>query len=163
MAVTLEERVKQLQKIDIQIEQTIQRAAIDATLRAIEKAVEETPPTSDDLSGTNTRTGELKQHWATDSKPFPVMRGDAYITYLANNRQYASFVDQGHRMDKHFVPGLVINKESGMLEFNPNGKGGIVVGTKTQYVPGLFIVDKAKKEYQRVVRAELKKVKELLE
>ena len=163
MAVTLEERVKQLQKADKQIDQAIRRAAMGATLRAIEKAVEETPPTSGSLRGTNTRTGEMKQHWVTDSKPGPVKRGSTYVTYLANNRQYASFVDQGHRMDKHFVPGLVLNEESGMLEYNPDKRGGIVVGTKTKYVRGLFMVDKAKEEYKKVVKSELKKVRELLE
>ena len=163
IAATLEERVKQLQKAEKQIDQAIRRAAMDATLRAIEKAVEETPPTSGRLRGTNTRTGEMKQHWVTDSKPGPVKRGSTYVTYLANNRQYASFVDQGHRMDKHFVPGLVLNEESGMLEYNPDKKGGIVVGTKTKYVRGLFIVDKAKREYLRTIGAELRKIRELIE
>lgn len=162
MPVTLEERVKQLQKADKQIDQAIRRAAMDATLRAIEKAVEETPPTSGSLRGTNTRTGEMKQHWATDSTTRPVKMGDSYMTVLANDKDYASYVDQGHRMDQHFVPGLVLNEESGMLEYNPDGSGGIVVGTKTKYVRGLFMVDKAKEEYKKVVRAELKKVGDLL-
>ena len=61
-------------------------------------------------------------------------------------------------MDRHFVPGLVINEESGMLEFNPDGTGGIVVGTKTAYVPGIFMVDAAKEEYRRVLRQELKDI-----
>ena len=160
---TLEERVKQLKQIESRLPDTLRRAGMNAALRAIQKAVEETPPTQDDLRGTNTRTGELKQHWVTDSKPRPVKRGDSYVSVLANDKDYASYVDQGHRMDRHFVPGLVINEESGMLEYNPDGAGGIVVGTKTQYVPGLFIADKAVEEYRKTLRTELKDLEELLE
>ena len=160
---TLEERGKQLSQIESRLPDTLRRAGMNATLRAIQKAAEETPPTQNDLRGTNTRTGELKQHWVTDSKPSPVKRGDDYVSILANDKDYASYVDQGHRMDRHFVPGLVINEESGMLEYNPDGTGGIVVGTKTQYVPGLFMVDKAVEEYRKTLRTELKDLEELLE
>lgn len=166
---TLEERVKQLKQIESRLPDTLRRAGMNATLRAIQKAVEETPPTQDDLRGTNTRTGELKQHWVTDSKPRPVKRGDSYVSVLANDKDYASYVDQGHRMDRHFVPGLYINPDSGLLEYNPEKRSktgkivGIVVGTKTQYVPGLFMVDKAVEEYRKTLRTELKDLEELLE
>lgn len=142
--------------------QRLKTAGFNATLRAIEKAVAETPPTMDSLRGTNTRSGEMKQHWVTDSRPMPKKRGDEYVSLLANDKQYASYVNDGHRMDRHFVPGLVVNEESGMLEYNPNGKGGIVVGTKTAYVEGLFMTDKAKEEYRRVLEGELKELEELL-
>lgn len=163
MPVTLAERIKELKQIEAQFPGRLRQIAQDATLRAVEKVAEETPPTADSLRGTNTRTGEMKQHWATDSTTRPAKTGDAYTTVLANDKEYASFVDQGHRMDQHFVPGLVLNEESGMLEYNPDGSGGIVVGTKTKYVRGLFMVDKAKEEYKKVVKSELKKVRELLE
>ncbi|MFR1052364.1 HK97 gp10 family phage protein [Flavonifractor plautii] len=136
---------------------------MNAALRAVEKAVEETPPTVNSLRGTNTRTGEMKQHWVTDSRPRPVRQGDSYVSELNNDKQCASFVNDGHRMDRHFVPGLVINPGSGLLEFNPDGTGGIVVGTRTAYVPGLFMVDKAVEEYRRVLREELKGLEELME
>lgn len=142
--------------------QRLKTAGFNAALRAIEKAVEETPPTMDSLKGTNTRSGEMKQHWVTDSRPMPKMRGDEYVSLLANDKQYASYVNDGHRMDRHFVPGLVVNEESGMLEYNPDGKGGIVVGTKTAYVEGLFMTDKAEEEYRHVLEGELKELEELL-
>ncbi len=59
------------------------------------KAVEETPPTVNRLRGTNTRTGEMKQHWVTDSRPRPVRQGDSYVSELNNDKQYASFVNDG--------------------------------------------------------------------
>lgn len=159
---TLAERMGQLQKIKDRLPKILQDAATNATLRAVEKAVELTPPTKDDLKGTNTRTGEMKQHWVTDSKIKAVKRGDNYTSVLANDMNYASYVNDGHRMDRHFVPGLVINQESGLLEYNPDGTGGIIVGTRTAYVKGLFMVDAAKEEYGRVLQVELKDLEGLL-
>lgn len=152
----LKQRAAVLAKRSEEIDRRLAAIAKGATMRAVEKAVELTPPTMNDLSGTNTRTGAMKQHWASDSKTAPVKTAGSYVTTLANNQQYASYVNDGHRMDKHFVPGLVINE--GLLERNPDGTGGIVVGTKTSYVPGLFMVDKAKKEYSRTAKIELDKL-----
>lgn len=160
---TLEERIAQLRDAEARFPGELSAIAKGATLRAVEKATELTPPTMDDLSGTNTRSGEMKQHWASDSKVIPVRRGDTYVTELNNDKQYASYVNDGHRMDRHFVPGLVINPESGMLEYNPDGKGGIVVGTRTQYVEGLFMEEAAHEEYHRVVRLEAGRIHRLLE
>lgn len=160
---TLEERIAQLRDAEARFPGELSAIAKGATLRAVEKATELTPPTLDDLSGTNTRSGEMKQHWASDSKVIPVRRGDTYVTELNNDKDYASYVNDGHRMDRHFVPGLVINQESGLLEYNPDGKGGIVVGTKTQYVEGLFMEEAAHEEYHRVVRVEADRLRRLLE
>lgn len=155
---TLKTRVEVLKKHLEQLDDALAVIAQGATMRAVEKATDLTPPTTNDLRGTNIRTGELKQHWATDSKVKPQKKGNNYETQLANNMQYASYVNDGHRMDRHFVPGLVINEESGMLEYNPDGKGGIIVGTKTSYVTGLFITEKAIEEYRKITRTELDKL-----
>lgn len=159
----LEERLQLLKKQKLAVQARMKEAAETATLRAIEKAVERTPPTMNDLRGTNTRTGEMKNHWVTDSKPHPVKRGDKYVTELNNDRQYASYVNDGHRMDRHFVPGLYINPESGLLEYDPSADVGIVVGTRTQYVEGKFMVDDAKEAYRKTLRAELDGLEELIE
>lgn len=155
---TLKTRAEALKKHLEQLDKELSAIAQGATMRAVEKATELTPPTMNDLKGTNTRTGAMKQHWATDSKTNPQKKGTDYETQLANNMQYASYVNDGHRMDRHFVPGLVINEASGMLEYNPDGKGGIVVGTKTSYVKGLFMTDKAIEEYKKTVRIEADKL-----
>ena len=164
---TLEERVRQLQDVEARFPGELSNIAKNATLRAVEKAVEMTPPTQDDLRGTNTRSGEMKQHWATDSRIEPVggalSGGKEFITVLANNMQYASYVNDGHRMDRHFVPGLYINTGSGLLEYDPTAKVGIVVGTKTAYVPGLHMEEAAHEEYHRTVAAEVENLRRLLE
>lgn len=72
--------------------------------------------------------------------------------------QYASYVNDGHRLDKHFVPGLIIN--NGKLERLDGewaGVMGIMVGTKTSYVKGKYMRQKAIGRYRTVVRVELEK------
>ena len=100
---TLEERVKQLKNIRAQLPGTVAGIAKGATLRAIETATELTPPTQDDLRGTNTRSGEMKQRWKKDSRVDPIgaalSAGKECITVLANDMEYASYVNDGHRMD----------------------------------------------------------------
>lgn len=160
---TLEERVKQLQKSLPEVKTKITNACKNATIRAVEKATELTPPTKGDLRGTNTRSGEMKQHWATDGKISPTMSGNAYRTELNNNKEYASYVNDGHRMDRHFVPGLYINPYSGLLEYDPSKDVGIVVGTKTSYVPGIYMVDAAVETWRDTLKKELADIGEVLE
>ena len=160
---TLKQRLEALKKYRDDLDNRLNSIAKGATMRAVDKATELTPPTMDDLNGTNTRSGNMKQHWATDSKVNPVRQGRNIVTELNNNMDYASYVNDGHRMDRHFVPGLVINEESGLLEFNPDGKGGIVVGTKTSYVEGLFMTDKAIKKWRETLDVEIDKLVRRLE
>lgn len=162
--VSLQQRIQQLKAIKADLPDIMRQVAKDATLRAIEATADATPPKNGTgrVSGTNTISGELKQHWATDSISTPLESASTFITFLANNMQYASYVNNGHRMDKHFVPGLYINPDSGLLEYDPgNKKVGIVVGTKTAYVKGEYMVDKGKEMYEKVVLSELdKKIQE---
>lgn len=159
---TLEERLKQLEKIKNQIPNTIKEIAKNATLKAVEAATEKTPPTEGELRGTNAISGELKQHWSTDSKIEPTETGGDFVTELNNNKEYASYVNDGHRMDRHFVPGLYINPYSGLLEFDASRKVGIVVGTKTAYVNGLYMKEAGIEEYKKEVNKGVKKLEELL-
>lgn len=160
---TLDERIHQLQDIETHLPGKMSNIAKNATIRAVEKAVDMTPPLENDLRGTNTRSGGMKQYWPTDSDTTPQVSGGKYTTLLANNKDYASYVNDGHRMDRHFVPGLYVNPSSGMLEINPDGTGGLVVGTQTSYVPGLHMEEAAQEEYHRTVAAEAEKLRRLLE
>lgn len=155
---TLKERAAQLRKIEQKFPGKLEEVARSATLRAIDMAAELTPPTAGSLKGANTRSGAMKQDWINSSQVQPKREGDDYVTFLGNDQEYASYVNDGHRVDRHFVPGLVIDPYSGMLEYNPDGKGGIVVGTKTAYVEGLHMTDKAGEAYSQTVRRELEKL-----
>lgn len=154
---TLEEHLRQLEQAQARLPEVLSKTAENAALRAVEAAMEKTPPTADSLSGTNTRSGELKQHWATDSRTKPERQGSRYVTELANSKSYASFVNDGHRMDQHFVPGLYVNPYTGLLEYDPGKRGevGLMVGTKTTYVPGVHMTDAAQQAYEKTLRSEL--------
>ena len=79
---------------------------------------------------------------------------------MANDMQYASYVNDGHRVDKHFVPGLYIDPATGLLSMDPaKPKGvGLMVGAKTTYVEGLHITEAAEDMYQKVAEAELREL-----
>lgn len=134
-------------------DKAVERLSEQATYAAIDAATEATPPVMDDLRGVHTRTGALKNAWEEDSITEPKKVNGAYETHLKNNMQYASYVNNGHRMDKHFVPGLYINPYSGELEYDAQRKGevGIVVGTRTTYVPGLFMAEKGEEAFGKFV------------
>lgn len=156
--VSLQRRLQELKKAQQSLTLTLIKVAKGATQRAVEAAMDATPPKkgTGSLKGTHTRTGELKQHWATDSVVEPLVTGGKYETFLKNDKDYASYVDQGHRLDKHFVPGLYVD-ENGVLNYDPARDVGLVVGTKTKYVKGEFMVDKAREAYEKAVLAELDK------
>lgn len=163
--VSLKQRIQQLKKIEADLPAIFTEVAEGATIMAVEAAVEATPPKANTgrgaYIGANTITGQLKAHWETDSRTEPIVIDGEYSTMLANNMEYASYVNDGHRMDKHFVPGLYINPYSGLLEKDTAADVGIMVGTKTKYVKGEFMVDKAKKMYEETVIEELdRKIKE---
>lgn len=142
-------------------------ACEEATKAAVKATMDATPPKAGTgrgpYIGTNTITGQLKQHWATDSTIKPEITAGSVKTVLANDLEYASYVNDGHRMDRHFVPGLYIN-DAGILEYDPSRKEvGIMVGTKTKYVKGEFMVDKGREAYQKTLEPLLEaKVRELL-
>ena len=154
----MRKRLAELRRAQQDIPAIIDEVAEVATMAAVEKAAENTPPNGGaKVVGPNLRSGDMAQSWATDSVTTP-NRGK---TLLANLQQYASYVNDGHRMDKHFTSHLAI--EGGQLVGKPDGDGGLVVGTKTQYVPGLYMKEKAIGVYRDTVRRMLQqKVREAL-
>ncbi len=157
----MRKRLEQLRIAGQNVPKIMEEVAEGATIEAVRVATENTPPNDGTLAGTNTRSGQMEQHWETDSITTPAFSGNSVKTILANNMQYASYVNDGHRVDKHFVPGLIIN--GGLLEKVSPPEGGIVVGTKTQFVKGKYMKEKAIGKYKTTVRKELdKRVREAL-
>lgn len=135
-----------------------------ATYDALETAINATPPTEgDSVRGTGMITGNLKSAWSRDSIKESIKRDNKYITVLANNEHYASYVNDGHRLDKHFVPGLIINPYSGLLEKSPDGKGGIMVGTKTNYIPGKYMKEQAIETFKETLKKESVRILNVLD
>lgn len=148
---SLKQRLKELKKLKVDLSEVMYQAQKEATLKAVSTAAENTPPKDGDIRGTNTISGELKAHWSTDSETEPKQTDKGYETVLANNVEYASYVNDGHRMDKHFVPGLYVNPYSGLLEYDPTAEVGLTVGAKTKYVKGEFMKEKAIEAYEKTV------------
>ena len=157
----MRKRREELRKAGQNVPKIMVEVAEGAIIEAVRVATESTPPNGGAaIAGTNMRSGDLAQHWSIDSMTSPVYSGGSVRTTLANQMQYASYVNDGHRVDKHFVPGLIVN--GGRLELAPDSvDGGLVVGTKTPYVKGLYMKQKGIGKYRSVVRSELeKRVKE---
>ena len=155
-------RLNELRKAGKDIPKIMADVAEGGTIEAVRVATENTPPNGGaDIAGTNMRSGDMSQHWETDSQTIPLYTGGSVRTQLANDMQYASYVNDGHRMDKHFVPGLIVNGD--LLERDPDGEGGLMVGTKTSYVEGKYMKEKAVGKYRSVICKELdKRVREAL-
>lgn len=154
----MRKRLEELRKAGQDVPKIMAEVAEGATIEAVRVATENTPPNDGTIAGTNMRSGDMAQHWAADSQTSPVgmaLGRTSAVTILANNMQYASYVNDGHRVDKHFVPGLI--KNGSLLERFPDGTGGIMVGTKTTYVKGKYMKQKAVGRYRKVVRTELDK------
>ncbi len=151
----MRKRLSELQKVGEDVPRIVLEVAEGATIEAVRTAVENTPPNGVPIAGTNTRSGQMAQHWEMDSQTKPVMTTGSAVTNLSNNMQYASYVNDGHRMDRHFVPGLI--KNGNLLERVDPEIGGIMVGTKTAYVKGLYMKEKAIGKYRSTIRKELDK------
>ena len=151
-------RLEELRKAQQDIPKIIDEVAEVATIEAVRKARDNTPPNGNaPLAGTNMRTGVMAASWELDSVTKPTHGR----TILINSQNYASYVNDGHRVDQHYVPGLYPN--GGLLERVDPNVGGIIVGTKTARVPGLFMKEKAIGKYKDTVRNMLQqKVREVL-
>lgn len=167
--VTIQQRLIELRKAQQDLPNILKEVAKSATMEAIQATKDATPPKAGTgrgpYIGRGTITGKLKAAWDTDSVAEPEIKTSGssteYETVLANNTQYASYVNDGHRLDRHFVPGLYVN-EAGILEYDPNSGKGITVGTKTAYVKGEFMADKGKQAYKKAVERMLKEKTEVL-
>lgn len=151
----MRKRLNELHRAGQDVPRIMAEVAEGATVEAVRVATENTPPNDGTIAGTNMRSGDMAQHWVTDSQTAPIVSGKSVQTGLNNNMQYASYVNDGHRVDKHYVPGLI--KNGSLLEWSPDGSGGLMVGTKTTYVKGKYMKQKAIGKYRSVIRTELDK------
>ncbi|MDE6935460.1 MAG: HK97 gp10 family phage protein [Oscillospiraceae bacterium] len=156
----LQRRMEELAKRQPMIDRRFAAIAEGATLQAIEEAQDHTPHNTfgeGEQRGVHMITGGLAQHWSTDSQTAPIRSGSTHTTALANDKEYASYVNDGHRMDRHFVPGLYVG-DDGLLSMDPARDVGMMVGTKTRYVPGLYMREKGVDKYRDVAESELRKL-----
>jgi hypothetical protein len=137
---------QQIKQLRTQYRSMFDKAVKSACQDMVIAAAESTPPLNGEDRGKNTVTGNLASHWGYDVND----DGDNTRITLYNNMQYASYVDQGHRMSEHFVPWLYIDGMGAIARHIPTpGEKlfGLVVGTKTEYVKGYGMVEKAKDRF----------------
>ena len=115
----------------------------EAQVAMILRAKELTPPPPGAMRGRNTVTGALADHWGTRIEKEV---DGSYKVFLFNTMPYASYVNDGHKVAKHFVPWLYIDS-SGLLARHIPVSGemlfGLIVGTKTSYVQPVHMVEKS--------------------
>ena len=146
-------RLQALRKAGADVPRIMADVTRGATARAVEETAANTPASV--IRGTNAASGLLRAHWSTDSIVNPVWNGKGWDTFLKNQMEYALYVNDGHRMDRHWTSHLKI--EGGQLTGKPAGDGGLMVGTKTSYIPGVYMKEKGVKKWQQVVEFELDK------
>lgn len=152
----MRKRLEQLKKAGADVPRIIAEVNEGATIRAVEAATQATPPNGGAaIKGVNARTGQLARHWTTDSVTRPTWSGRNCDCFLRNNQHYALYVNNGHRMDRHFTVHVAL--EGGQLNGKPAGDGGLMVGTKTHYIKGLYMKEKGVGKWRQVVRFELDK------
>ena len=103
----MRKRMAELRKAGENVPKIMAEVAEGATIEAVRVATEKTPPNDGTLAGTNMRSGQMAQHWATDSVTTPVVTSESVVTELNNHMQYASYVNDGHRVDAKIPPALM--------------------------------------------------------
>lgn len=107
---------------------------------------------------TPTVTGDAKAKWQT-KKAYKIKNG--FRARLYNSSEHIIYINYGHRMSLHFVPGEWVGNS---FEYNPFSKDGVIMGTKTKYVKGKFMLEKASGKAEKyMVKEATKKIERLKE
>lgn len=109
------------------------RSSLGETLKSVRLA---TPHSGDGRPrGLNMITNSLYNSWHANYSAHGSKLG---FLELSNARPYAKYVQEGHRVTRHFVPWLYIGA-NGLLNRESNHSGrlfGLTVGVPETYVPG---------------------------
>ena len=79
----MRKRLAELNKAGKDVPKIMMEVAEGATIEAVRVAAENTPPNGGAaIAGTNTRSGQLAQHWELDSQTKPIYSGGSVRTVL---------------------------------------------------------------------------------
>lgn len=81
--------------------------------------------------GTPVMDGDLRKSWAASN---PVMNGNVASCEMTNNMHYASWVEDGHRQVKRWVPGSLMGNR---FIYNGNSESGMML--KPKWIPGFHM------------------------
>ncbi len=90
----MRKRMAELRKAGENVPKIMAEVAEGATTEAVRVATEKTPPNDGTLAGTNMRSGQMAQHWATDSVTTPVVTSDWLRSYQCSI-DYVRMMDIG--------------------------------------------------------------------
>lgn len=149
----LSDKLKQIaensQRLSKRLKKALQEDARDACEVMEQIAKAHTPHEGDGKErGFNVITNSLQDSWRAEFKASH-SRKELGSVLLTNEKPYAPYVQNGHKVTKHFVPWLY--KDSmGTISyetFHAQPMFGLVVGTKTNYVEGVDMVGPAQKAF----------------
>lgn len=154
MEVELSKILEKLSLSAIALERDIKRdvnKAIDKACSAMLKEAKENTPHKGDgkKRGKNMITNELQSSWRVLKKK---RAGITCGVTLVNDKDYAKFVQYGHKLTRHFVPWLYFDGNVISRSINHGKKlFGIVVGTKTHHVDGIDMTGPAIKSFNETL------------
>lgn len=101
--------------------------------------------------GTPVMDGDLRKSWAASK---PVMNGDVASCEMINNMDYASWVEDGHRQVKRWVPGFWMGNR---FIYNEDGKTGMMLKPKwiTGFHMGRRAINNIEANAQKYVKNDL--------
>lgn len=143
----------------LKLKEGLSRMVYDSVLTAADEMVakaKEVTPASDD-TGVNTQKGHLSDHW----EHLTTRERDGVKSILCNPVEYASYVDEGHKMTPHFVPWLYIDDTGCISRHDPKDDEalfGLMVGTKTSQVEPENITKQATERFESVLEKEIERL-----
>lgn len=152
---SLSDQLRQFAKDASDAQRALKKGMIENIQNAcdvmVNAAKEHTPHEGDGKKrGFNVISNSLQDSWGAEFKKSD-KTGELGKVSLFNNKEYAKYVQEGHKVTKHFVPWLY-KDDMGTLSyetFHAQPMFGLVVGTKTPYVKGVDMIGPAKEAFNK--------------
>jgi hypothetical protein len=127
-----------LDKLSLIIDDEIEKFFYEMALKALARTKKRT----------TVLTGDLRKQWTLSEIK---KDGNNLSIILSNPLEYASWVEFGHRVKKHFVSG---EWQGNKFVYNPDSDTGTMMGMKTSWVEGKFMATISLKEIQELIPTE---------
>jgi len=132
------EFAEKIEKLSLTIDVEIEKFFYEMALKALSRTKKRTPVI----------TGDLRKQFALSQIR---KNGSNLEITLLNPLEYATYVEFGHRVKKHFVPGKWVGNR---FIYNPDSQTGVMMGVKTSWVEGKFMATISLKEIQDIIPTE---------
>lgn len=156
----MKELPKKAKKAQKKLMAGIRQNARDACEIMQEVAREHTPHDGDGKKrGFDVISNSLQNAWHAEFQPSQE-KNEVGIVKLENAKYYATYVQMGHRVKRHFVPWLY-KDDLGTISYETDHNQpmfGLVVGTKTPYVKGVDMIGPAHEAFERAFMASNKRL-----